>query len=177
MEQAELTKIESQVFETLKDKFGDKITGCGKFADQLSIFVASDIIFDLAEFMKDDDQTRFNLLSDICGVDWIGCPDMRFELVYNFYSIEKNLRVLIRITLPDSEEPGIKSLEPIYAGADWLEREVYDMLGIIFEGHPDLRRIITPEGLEGYPHRKDFPLTYEAPHFSHNKNLPPEIIK
>lgn len=177
MEQAELTKTEAQVLEILKDKFGDKITGYGKFADQLSIFVANDIIFDLAEFLKDDDQTRFNLLSDICGVDWIDCPDMRFELVYNFYSIEKNLRVLIRTTLRDSEEPRIKSLEPIYAGADWLEREVYDMLGIIFEGHPDLQRIITPEGLEGYPHRKDFPLTYEAPHFSHNKNLPPEIIK
>ena len=176
MGQVELTKNEQEVLKALEEQFGDDITGHGKFAEQLSITVSRDIVFALAQFMKEDDRTRFELLSDICGVDWIDCPDMRFELIYNFYSVARNLRVLIRTTIPDSEAPSVASVQPVYSGADWLEREVYDMLGIEFEGHPDLRRILTPEDMEGWPHRKDFPLTYEAPQFSHNKDNPPEII-
>lgn len=177
MGQSELLQIEKSVLDALGERFGDKITGHKKFADQLSIFVTADAIFDIARFMKEDERTKFELLSDICGVDWIDCPEQRFELVYNFYNIDEKLRILIRTTIPDSETPSIQSIQPVYTGADWLEREVYDMLGIEFDGHPDLRRIITPEGMEGWPHRKDFPLTYEAPHFSHNKDNPPEIIK
>ena len=172
-----MTKIEEEILQVLQEQFGEGITGHSKFADQLSIYITSDIIFELARFMKDEDRTGFDLLSDICGVDWIKCPEQRFELVYNFFSVNKNIRVLIRTTIPDAEVPSIRSIQPIYPGADWLEREVYDMLGIEFEGHPDLQRIITPEGFEGWPHRKDFPLTYEAPQFSHNKDNPPEIIK
>jgi len=177
MGQAKLTIIEEEILQVLQEQFGDGITGHSKFAGQLSIYITGDIIFELARFMKEEDQIDFDLLSDICGVDWIDCPEQRFELVYNFYSIDENVRILIRTTVPDSETPSIRSIQPIYPGADWMEREVYDMLGIEFEGHPDLQRIITPEGLEGWPHRKDFPLTYEAPQFSHNKDNPPEIIK
>lgn len=177
MGQSELLQTEKDILRALQEHFGDKITGHEKFDDQLSIFVTNNVIVEIARFMKEDDRTGFDLLSDICGVDWIECPDMRFELVYNFYNISEKLRVLIRTTIPDSDAPSIQSIQPVYSGADWLEREVYDMLGIEFDGHPDLRRIITPEGLEGWPHRKDFPLTYEAPHFSHNKDNPPEIIK
>ena len=177
MEQTELTKVEEEILQALQDHFGEGITGHEKFEDQLSIFINAEIIFELARFMKEEEATGFDLLSDICGVDWIKCPEQRFEIVYNFYSTTQNQRILIRTTIPDSDTPSILSIQPIYPGADWLEREVYDMLGIEFEGHPDLRRIITPDGLEGWPHRKDFPLTYEAPRFSHNKNKPPEIIK
>ncbi|MEZ5360454.1 MAG: NADH-quinone oxidoreductase subunit C [Candidatus Zixiibacteriota bacterium] len=177
MGQSELLQIEKDVLAALTERFGEKILGHDKFADQLSIFVAADTIFDLARFMKEDERTQFDLLSDICGVDWINCPKQRFELVYNFYNIPKKLRILVKTTIADSDAPSIQSVQPVYSGADWLEREVYDMLGIEFDGHPDLRRIITPEGLEGWPHRKDFPLTYEAPQFSHNKDNPPEIIK
>ncbi|MDD4053216.1 MAG: NADH-quinone oxidoreductase subunit C [candidate division Zixibacteria bacterium] len=177
MEQTALTQQEETLAAALRDQFGDGLTGQSKVADQLSIFVKADIIFELAQFMKEDARAGFDLLSDICGVDWIKCPDMRFELVYNFYKINADLRVLIRTTIPDSDTPAIQSIQPVYPGADWLEREVYDMLGIVFDGHPDLRRIITPDGLDGWPHRKDFPLTYEAPQFSYNKDKPPEIIK
>jgi len=170
-----LTKEEQELFDLLQDRFGETVTGFDKFADQFSVFVASEILFELARFMKED--AGFNLLSDISGVDWVDCPEQRFELVYIFYSIDKNQRVLVRTTVPDSENPRIRSIQPVYEGADWLEREVYDMLGIEFEGHPDLRRILTPDGFEGWPHRKDYPLTYEAPNFTHNKDNPPEIIK
>lgn len=175
MEQAELTSQQQELLQALTDRFGDKVSGHGSFAGQMSVYVSSDIILDLARFMKED--ADFTLLSDICGVDWIDCPEMRFEIVYNFYSFAKNQRVLIRTTVPDSETPSLPSVQPVFSGADWLEREVYDMLGVEFEGHPDLRRIITAEDIDGWPHRKDFPLTYEAPHFSHNKDKPPELIK
>lgn len=176
MGQAELTKADEKLVALLREQFGNAVTGVHKFADQLSVIVSPDIIFDLSLFMKDTDGAGFEQISDICGVDWIKTPDRRFELVYNYYSISKNQRVLIRTFIPDSTQPIIRSIQPVYSGADWMEREVYDMLGILFEGHPDLRRIITPDDLEGWPHRKDFPLTYEAPQFSHNKNNPPEII-
>jgi len=172
-----LTQLEGAVWQALRDQFGDKVSGYSKFAGQLSIFVTAEIIFELAEFMKNDPRTGFDILADICGVDWIKCPSLRFEIVYNFYSVPKKLRVLVRTTIADCPQPSLRSIQAIYAGADWLECEVYDMLGIEFEGHPDLRRIVTPDSIEGWPHRKDFPLMYEEPQFSHNKNRPPEIIK
>lgn len=171
-----MTKIENEIVKILEDRFGDAIDRHSKFADQLSIFVKSDIVFDLACFLNDNETVPFEILADISGVDWIDCPENRFELMYNFLSLSKNLRLLVRTTIPDSETPSIRSIQPVYVGADWLEREVYDMLGIKFDGHPDLRRILTPDDFEGWPHRKDFPLTYEMPQFSHNKDNPPEVV-
>ncbi|MEE9443703.1 MAG: NADH-quinone oxidoreductase subunit C [candidate division Zixibacteria bacterium] len=177
MNRDELTQKEKEVLDALKEQFGDSISGHERTFGQLSIFVENNLIFNIAQFLKDNEKCGFETVSDICGVDWIDCSEMRYEIVYVFYSFRNNTRVLIRTTLPDVNEPKIRSIQPLYPGADWLEREVYDMLGIVFEGHPDLRRILTPEGFEDWPHRKDFPLTYEMPHFSHNKNKPPEIIK
>ncbi len=180
MGQTETTKFELDLYQALTEQFGDSITGQSLSCGQSSISVKSEAIFDLAQFLSENDKFGFELLSDICGVDWIDCPEKRFELIYNFFSIAHNCRLLIRTTLADRGDdlnPTIRSIQPIYSGADWLEREVYDMLGIEFEGHPDLRRIITPDGLEGWPHRKDFPLHYEEPQFSHNKDNPPEITK
>jgi NADH-quinone oxidoreductase subunit C len=177
MSQEELTNKEQEVLDALKEQFGDSVSGHEKIRGQLSIFVDNSLIFNIAQFLKDNEKCGFEIISDICGVDWIDCPEMRFEIVYNFYSVQYNTRVFIRTTIADADEPKVLSIQPVYPGADWLEREVYDMLGIVFEGHPDLRRILTSEGFEGWPHRKDFPLTYEMPHFSHNKNKPPEIIK
>jgi len=173
----ELTAQEKTLLDLMKEEFGDRIIDWLHNVDQFSIIVKPESIFDIARFLKGDEKTGFELLSDICGVDWIDNPDQRFEIVYNFYNVTSGQRVLIRTFLPESGKPAIRSIQPIYSGADWLEREVYDMLGIEFEGHPDLRRILTPDGFEGWPHRKDFPLTYEQPHFSWNKDNPPEIIK
>lgn len=177
MGQTEATKFELDLYQALTEQFGESIAGHSLSCGQFSISVKADIIFDLAQFLSESDKFGFELLADVCGVDWIDCPEMRFELIYNFVSIEHNCRVLIRTTIADSDNPKIRSVQPVYSGADWLEREVYDMLGIRFEGHPNLKRIITPEGLEGWPHRKDFPLHYEEPQFSHNKDKPPEITK
>ena len=96
-------------------------------------------------------------LIDICGVDYLGQEGKRFEVVYHFLSVKKNVRARVKVRLDDGEK--IDSLEGVFLSANWYEREVFDMYGIEFLGHPDLRRILTDYGFEGYPLRKDFPLS------------------
>jgi NADH-quinone oxidoreductase subunit C len=96
-------------------------------------------------------------LIDICGVDYLGQEGKRFEVVYHFLSVKKNVRARVKVRLDDGEK--IDSLDSVFLSANWYEREVFDMYGIEFLGHPDLRRILTDYGFEGYPLRKDFPLS------------------
>jgi NADH:ubiquinone oxidoreductase subunit C len=115
---------------------------------------------------------------DICSLDWLDNPeaaDGRFEVIYNLFSLKNRYRFFLKVKL-SNERPEIDSLTYLWHTADWLEREVYDLMGIIFIGHPDLQKIVTPDELEGFPLRKDFPLTYEVPQFSYNKDEPPELI-
>jgi NADH-quinone oxidoreductase subunit C len=108
------------------------------------------------EFLRDDPRCRFICLIDICGVDY-PARRRRFDVVYHLLSPTENLRV--RVKLEAGEETLVPSATAVYAGADWFEREAYDLYGILFSGHPDLRRILTDYGFEGFPLRKDFPLT------------------
>jgi NADH-quinone oxidoreductase subunit C len=103
------------------------------------------------------DELEFEQLLDVCGVDYLGRPGPRFEVVYHFLNLNKNQRVRLKVHLHEGEK--IVSLVPLYPSANWWERETYDMYGIEFEGHPDLRRILTDYNFEGFPLRKDFPLT------------------
>ncbi len=123
-------------------------------------------ILDLCQALHDHDDLKFNLLADITVVDWLGdeyeTQYGRFEVVYNLYSLQHNYRFFIKVFLP-ADKPEIASLTPIWNGANWLEREVWDLFGVTFVGHPDLTKILTPDELEGHPLRKDFPLTYEQP--------------
>ena len=95
-------------------------------------------------------------LTDICGVDYPS-RDKRFEVVYHFLSPKQNMR--IRVKLKADDETPVPSIVEVFPGAEWFEREIYDMYGVLFSGHPDLRRILTDYGFDGYPLRKDFPLT------------------
>jgi NADH-quinone oxidoreductase subunit C len=113
-------------------------------------------ILDLLTFLRDDVQCGFVNLIDICGVDWPARAD-RFDVVYHLLSPRQNVR--IRIKVATGEDVPVPSACAVYAGADWFEREAYDMYGILFTGHPDLRRILTDYGFEGHPLRKDFPTT------------------
>jgi NADH-quinone oxidoreductase subunit C len=118
-------------------------------------------------------------LADITSVDWLGHErekDGRFEVAYNLYSIKNTHRFFLKVHLP-ADNPEIASLTHLWEGANWLEREVWDLMGITFTGHPDLTKILTPDDLEGHPLRRDFPLTWEQPRFSWNKDNPPEVIK
>ena len=124
--------------------------------DELSLVVKRDSIIQVLRFLHDDKRTQFVSIIDICGVDYPGQAE-RFEVVYHLLSPKKNQR--IRVKLRTDEESPIASATVVYPGADWFEREAYDMYGILFTGHPDLRRILTDYGFDGHPLRKDFPLT------------------
>ena len=116
----------------------------------------------LLTWLRDDPACAFTQLMDVTAVDWLGQPEAkagRFVVVYHLLSIHKNLRVRIKVILKDSETPSIPSVVGLYPAANWFEREVWDMFGIAFEGHPDLRRILTDYGFTGHPLRKDFPLS------------------
>jgi NADH-quinone oxidoreductase subunit C len=106
--------------------------------------------------LRDDPAFRFEVLIDICGVDYPARPE-RFDVVYHLLSPRKNLRIRVKVTT-DEDRP-VPSIVDVHPSANWFEREAYDMYGILFSGHPDLRRLLTDYGFEGYPLRKDFPLT------------------
>jgi NADH-quinone oxidoreductase subunit C len=123
---------------------------------QLTVTVQRDAIVEVAKFLRDDSQCRFIAFLDVCGVDFPE-RDERFEVVYHFLSPHLNQRV--RIKLSTDDETPVPSITEVFAGANWFEREAYDLYGILFSGHPDLRRILTDYGFDGHPLRKDFPLT------------------
>jgi NADH-quinone oxidoreductase subunit C len=136
------------------------ISGLQSYPDELTIKVPKEKIVELCRFLKDDPHLEFNYLSDLCGADY---PDReeRFEVVYHLYSITKRHRLRLKVSAKDGEP--VPSVIDVWATANWHEREAYDLLGIHFEGHPDLRRILLPDDWEGYPLRKEYPLMgYDA---------------
>jgi NADH dehydrogenase (ubiquinone) Fe-S protein 3 len=124
--------------------------------DELTIKVSPSGLIPTMYFLKYSSPLLFSQVVDICGVDY-PTRQHRFEIVYNLLSIRYNNR--IRVKTYASEVSPVPSITSLYSGANWFEREAYDMYGIFFTGHPDLRRILTDYGFEGYPLRKDFPLT------------------
>ena len=123
---------------------------------ELTLNVARDKIVEVLTFLRDDQKCRFEVLIDICGVDR-PARESRFDVVYHLLSPRLNQR--IRVKLETDETAPVPSSVEVYSAADWFEREAYDMYGILFSGHPDLRRILTDYGFQGHPMRKDFPLT------------------
>ena len=144
----------------LKAYVGEKLEGKVDAAEiayeELNLTTSADNIVAVMKFLRDDVQTQFHSFIDICGVDY---PEraQRFEVVYHLLSPRQNMRVRVRVKT-DADTP-VPSVVEIYPGADWFEREAYDLYGILFTGHPDLRRLLTDYGFEGHPLRKDFPLT------------------
>ena len=113
------------------------------------------------------DEFTFNFLCELTAVDYWPEEEPRFHLIYGYYSHANNSRLVIRVPL-DGDYPSIPTLQEVYPGANWHEREVWDMFGIKFDGHPDLRRVLMPYDWEGHPLRKDYPLGYEEPQFTFN---------
>ena len=123
---------------------------------ELTLIVDRERIHEVALFLRDDAECRFVNVVDVCGVDYPE-RDPRFEVVYHFLSPYKNQRIRLKLAADDLIP--VPSITDIFPGANWFEREAYDLYGIIFSGHPDLRRILTDYGFDGHPLRKDFPLT------------------
>ena len=124
--------------------------------DEIVISSATTSLLRLIQFLKEDQNCKFNILIDICGVDYPE-KDKRFEIVYHFLSLSVNRR--IRVKLMTDEGAKVPSIVDLFPSAGWYEREVYDLFGVIFSGNTDLRRLLTDYGFKGHPLRKDFPLT------------------
>ncbi len=148
----ELNKLGSD----LSRKLGSKLTGFAVNHGELTIEVARNQIKDVMTFLRDDEAYRFGCLVDICGVDYPEREE-RFDIVYHLLSPWKNLRLRVRVTT--DAVTAVPSIVEVFPAANWFEREAFDLYGVEFEGHPDLRRILTDYGFEGHPLRKDFPLT------------------
>ncbi len=171
--------MRKELSEFLKNKYEDYVTEEELFRDQQSFVVKPDSIVSVCKALLNEKNLEVKYLADITCVDWLGHEQEklgRYEVVYNLYSYKHSYRFFLKVRL-DGESPLVNSLTGIWKGANWLEREVFDLFGIVFEGHPNLTKIVTPDELEGHPLRKDFPLTWEQPVFSWNKDDPPEVIK
>jgi NADH-quinone oxidoreductase subunit C len=142
--------------ETLSERLPQAIKSHAMSYGELTLLIERDHIEPVARFLRDDSLCRFETLIDICGVDYPERSE-RFEVVYHFLSMKLNQR--IRIKLTTDEDLPVASIVDVFPAANWYEREAFDMYGIQFSGHPDLRRILTDYGFEGFPLRKDFPLT------------------
>jgi len=123
-------------------------------------------------FLKKDESFAYNFLTDLTATDWPN-REQRHEVVYLLYSFKDNSRVRFKVRLKEGEK--VQSATILWNGANWMEREVFDLFGVHFVGHPELTKILTPDDLEGHPLQKDYSLTYEIPQFSHNIDDPPEV--
>jgi len=146
----------SDVNDILSLSLADDMLSSNIKNEELSIRVQRNSIQKIIKFLKEDTNTNFNQLVDIFGVDYPN-RDERFEVKYNLLSMTNNLRISVSLSVGDGVE--VPTISGIHSCADWFEREVWDMYGISFLGHPDLRRILTDYGFEGHPQRKDFPLS------------------
>jgi NADH-quinone oxidoreductase subunit C len=140
----------------IQSKLGGAVLDRKIAVGELTLTVAREEIVPVLMLLRDDPQCRFEVLIDICGVDFPSRAE-RFDVVYHLLSPRLNQRIRVKLTTDETAQ--VASAIPVFPAANWFEREAYDMYGIIFAGHPDLRRLLTDYGFQGYPLRKDFPLT------------------
>lgn len=152
--------------EVLKQKVGEAVLAVEIFREQTTIVLERTAIVQACQLLRDDPQLRFNFLAALTAVDyWPEQP--RMVVVYQLYSVQNKVFLGLKVPL-QSESLEVDSIESVFPNANWHEREVYDMFGVTFNGHSDLRRILMPYGWEGHPLRKDYPLGYEEVQFSFN---------
>ena len=155
-----------EIVAILNTRFGDKafealplVMRGDQAGDQMYIRVEPDRLIDALRFLREDARTRFEQLCDLTCVDYLNFPNAtdRYGVIYSLLSLTHNHRLWVKCFANDPK-PAVPSVTSIWPGAEWMEREVFDMYGVVFEGHPDLRRILTWDGFEAYPLRKDYPL-------------------
>lgn len=149
------------------ERFGDAVLEAKEYRGDLAFRVAPQTLPQLAQFLRDDPELQYIFLSSITGVDYLG-REPRFEVVYHLRSFVQQHLVVIKVGLPE-DHPHVPSLVPLWTTANFQEREAYDMFGILFDGHPDLQRILLPEDWDGHVQRKTEPLVYEEVAFTFNR--------
>ena len=157
--------MSSQLLEPIKNKFPGDVLETHAFRGDETVLLRKEALLKAAAFMKDE--LGFDFLMDLTAADYLP-REPRFELVCHFYSSKNNYRLRLKCPIAGSDAR-VASLTALWAGANWFEREAYDMYGIKFEGHPDLRRILMYDGFEGYPLRKDYPLKKRQPRIPHRE--------
>jgi len=155
----------SYLLETFKAKFPDDVLETHAFRGDETVLLKKEALLKAAAFLKDE--MGFDFLMDLTAADYLP-REPRFELVCHFYSSKHNYRLRLKCPVAEADAK-VASLTPLWAGANWFEREAYDMYGIKFEGHPDLRRILMYDGFEGHPLRKDYPLRKRQPRMPHRE--------
>ena len=148
--------MNQQILDKLKQQFGAAILESGEFRGELTVVVPKDRIIDVCRFLKNDQEFQFDLLADLCGIDMY-TPQKRFGVIYNLFSLKIRHRIRLK-TFTEENDPVVPTVSGVWATANWHERETFDMFGIQFKGHPDLRRVYMPDEFEHFPLRKDFPL-------------------
>tara|TARA_B100001175_G_scaffold276456_1_gene251919 strand:+ start:473 stop:1099 length:627 start_codon:yes stop_codon:yes gene_type:complete len=154
--QKDYKKRHLEIQKILSERFGGRGIQTYFKNDELTVILSKSILLKVLNFLKDDKVFQFKQLIDLCGVDYPNRTD-RFEIVYHLLSINLNQRIRIKLSVNDGDT--VPSIVSLYDAANWYEREVWDLYGVIFTDHPDLRRILTDYGFEGHPLRKDFPLS------------------
>jgi len=146
------------LIDRIRGRFGDAITEAVATLGQQIVRVKKASYLELCKFLHDDEEALFDMCTDLTAIHWPDRSGEEFDVVILLYSVPKNRRLRVKASLADGE--ACASVTGIWAGADWMEREVYDMFGIRFDGHPDLRRILLPEDWPGHPLRKEYPIEY-----------------
>jgi NADH-quinone oxidoreductase subunit C len=159
-----MTSDKKSLCEELKSQLGEQILSIVEHLGETTIVVAASQMISIMTQLRDDEGLRFAQMTDLIGMDYSEYGDgawqgKRFAVVYQLLSIVHNRRLRVRVFAEEDDFPVLASVAPVWPGANWFEREAFDLFGIIFTGHPDLRRILTDYGFVGNPFRKDFPLS------------------
>ncbi|HTZ17899.1 MAG TPA: NADH-quinone oxidoreductase subunit C [Dissulfurispiraceae bacterium] len=149
--------LAQEIADILQKQFSSEVLRTVQFRDQVTVLVKKKRIVEILSFLHDSPDLFFDYLIDLSGVDYLDRKEHRFEVAYNLLSVKHNHHIRINAVVPE-DDCNIDSVTGIWAGADWHERECYDLFGIKFTGHHDLRRVLMPEDWEGHPLRKDYPL-------------------
>lgn len=169
-----MTETLTQLCAELRDSFPEHVADAVEEFGEISVRVHRERIADVCRWLRDNGP--FEMLADLSGVDYLGIApdDDRFMVAYHLYSFRRNERLRLRVFVPDGDER-LDSVTTVWPAANWMEREVYDFFGIVFDGHPDPRRILMPDDWEGHPQRKDYPLGGTKVEFKGVMVPPPNI--
>ena len=154
----------NSLVDALQDVLGERILGLSTALDQVTVEISADCHHVVCERLRDDPRLGFEMMIDLCGIDYATYGNTewdgpRFAVVLQLLSVRNNQRMRLRAFCTDDDAPVIESVTDVWPCANWFEREAFDLFGIVFSGHPDLRRILTDYGFIGHPFRKDFPVS------------------
>ena len=153
----DIMEAKELIIEKVKSQFGDAILETSDFRNDLTLVIDPNKNVEIARFLRDDQDLQFAACKDVTAIDWATRKN-RFTVVYHLYSLKLKLTLRVKATIADASNPQIESLTPVWNSANWYERETWDMYGIKFLNHPDLRRMYMPEEFEYFPLRKEFPV-------------------